>query len=69
MHTMRMPYVSLVGAAGYTGQETLDRLLGHPELELFAVGSDSLAGQAVQNLNLLFGFAETSGLRLEGVLV
>src|SRR6187200_1620191 len=27
------------------------------------------AGQAVQNLNLLFGFAETSGLRLEGVLV
>jgi N-acetyl-gamma-glutamyl-phosphate reductase len=27
------------------------------------------AGQAVQNVNLLFGFAETSGLRLEGVLV
>ena len=42
---MRMPYVSLVGAAGYTGQETLDRVLGHPELELYAVGSDSLAGQ------------------------
>ena len=41
---MRMPYVSLVGAAGYTGQEALDRVLGHPELELYAVGSDSLAG-------------------------
>ena len=27
------------------------------------------AGQAVQNLNLLFGYAETAGLRLEGVLV
>jgi len=42
---MRMPYVSVVGAAGYTGQETLDRVLGHPELELYAVGSDTLAGQ------------------------
>jgi N-acetyl-gamma-glutamyl-phosphate reductase len=42
---MRMPYVSIVGSAGYTGQEALDRVLGHPELELYAVGSDSLAGQ------------------------
>ena len=42
---MQMPYVSIVGSAGYTGQETLDRVLGHPELELHAVGSDSLAGQ------------------------
>jgi N-acetyl-gamma-glutamyl-phosphate reductase len=41
---MQMAYVSIVGAAGYTGQETLDRVLGHPELELYAVGSDSLAG-------------------------
>jgi N-acetyl-gamma-glutamyl-phosphate reductase len=42
---MQMPYVSIVGSAGYTGQETLDRVLRHPELELYAVGSDSLAGQ------------------------
>jgi N-acetyl-gamma-glutamyl-phosphate reductase len=42
---MQMPYVSIAGAAGYTGQETLDRVLRHPELELYAVGSDSLAGQ------------------------
>ena len=27
------------------------------------------AGQAIQNANLLFGFAETDGLRLSGVLV
>jgi len=27
------------------------------------------AGQAIQNANLLFGFDETSGLRLSGVLV
>jgi N-acetyl-gamma-glutamyl-phosphate reductase len=40
-----MAYVSIVGASGYTGQETLDRVLSHPELELYAVGSDSLAGR------------------------
>lgn len=40
-----MRSVSIVGAAGYTGQETLDRVLGHPQLSLVAVGSDSLAGQ------------------------
>jgi N-acetyl-gamma-glutamyl-phosphate reductase len=40
-----MPYVAIVGASGYTGQETLDRVLAHPELELYAVGSDSLAGR------------------------
>jgi N-acetyl-gamma-glutamyl-phosphate reductase len=46
MHTMRdMAYVSIVGAAGYTGQETLDRVLRHPDLELLAIGSDSLAGE------------------------
>ena len=41
----KMAYVSIIGAAGYTGQETLDRVLAHPELELYAVGSDSLAGR------------------------
>lgn len=40
-----MATVSIVGVAGYTGQETLDRVLGHPELELVALGSDSLAGK------------------------
>ena len=38
-------YTTIIGASGYAGQETLDRVLAHPELELFAVGSDSLAGQ------------------------
>jgi N-acetyl-gamma-glutamyl-phosphate reductase len=36
---------AIIGCAGYTGQETLDRLLAHPELEPIALGSDSLAGQ------------------------
>src|SRR6478735_7342975 len=45
-HSMQsMADVSIVGAAGYTGQETLDRVLGHPSLRLVAVGSDSLAGE------------------------
>ena len=39
-----MPYTTIIGASGYAGQETLDRVLAHPELELHAVGSDSLAG-------------------------
>jgi N-acetyl-gamma-glutamyl-phosphate reductase len=46
-----MANVSIVGAAGYTGQETLDRVLGHPELRLVAVGSDSLAGQGPGSLD------------------
>ena len=48
---MQMAYVSIVGTSGYTGQETLDRVLAHPELELVAVGSDSLAGQPATALD------------------
>jgi N-acetyl-gamma-glutamyl-phosphate reductase len=36
---------AILGVAGYTGQETLDRVLLHPELEVIALGSDSQAGQ------------------------
>ncbi len=36
---------AILGCAGYTGQETLDRVLNHPELEPVALGSDSQAGQ------------------------
>ena len=43
-HTCAPPPSSV--AAGYTGQETLDRVLRHPELEPIALGSDSLAGTA-----------------------
>jgi N-acetyl-gamma-glutamyl-phosphate reductase len=37
---------AILGCAGYTGQETLDRLLAHPGLEPVALGSDSQAGKA-----------------------
>jgi N-acetyl-gamma-glutamyl-phosphate reductase len=36
---------AILGCAGYTGQETLDRVLAHPGLEPVALGSDSLAGR------------------------
>ncbi|MEZ5102494.1 MAG: N-acetyl-gamma-glutamyl-phosphate reductase [Thermoleophilia bacterium] len=40
-----MRTAAIVGAAGYTGQETLDRLLAHPGLEVLALGSDSSPGK------------------------
>jgi N-acetyl-gamma-glutamyl-phosphate reductase len=47
-----MPTAAVVGASGYSGQETLDRLLAHPELEVVALGSDSLAGQPASALDV-----------------
>jgi len=46
-----MAYTAIVGASGYSGQETLDRVLAHPELDLLALGSDSLAGQPAHALD------------------
>jgi N-acetyl-gamma-glutamyl-phosphate reductase len=46
-----MAYAAVIGASGYSGQETLDRVLAHPELDLFALGSDSLAGSAASALD------------------
>ncbi len=42
---------AIIGCAGYAGQETLDRVLSHPELEPVALGSDSLAGQGPERLD------------------
>jgi N-acetyl-gamma-glutamyl-phosphate reductase len=47
-----MPTAAILGAAGYAGQETLDRVIGHPALELVALGSDSLAGEPAAALDL-----------------
>jgi N-acetyl-gamma-glutamyl-phosphate reductase len=46
-----MPEAAIIGTAGYAGQETLDRLLAHPSLEVVALGSDSLAGQPAAALD------------------
>ena len=42
---------TIVGTSGYSGQETLDRVLAHPQLELVALGSDSLAGSPADVLD------------------
>jgi N-acetyl-gamma-glutamyl-phosphate reductase len=51
MHNTMMATVAIVGASGYAGQETLDRVLVHPGLELYALGSDSLAGEPAGTLD------------------
>jgi N-acetyl-gamma-glutamyl-phosphate reductase len=43
---------AVVGASGYSGQEMLDRVLGHPDLEVVALGSDSLAGKPAADLDV-----------------
>jgi N-acetyl-gamma-glutamyl-phosphate reductase len=43
--------VAILGASGYSGQETLDRVLAHPELHVAALGSDSLAGSPASALD------------------
>ena len=39
---------AVIGCAGYAGQETLDRVLAHPELDPIALGSDSRIGLEVR---------------------
>jgi N-acetyl-gamma-glutamyl-phosphate reductase len=43
---------AIIGCSGYTGQETLDRVLAHPKLELVALGSNSLTGKPVAALDV-----------------
>ncbi len=47
-----MTLVAILGCSGYAGQETLDRVLGHPALEVLALGSDSLAGEPAAALDV-----------------
>src|SRR5205823_15011596 len=51
-NTQVMPSVAILGCNGYAGQETLDRVLAHPELQVVALGSDSLAGQGASALDV-----------------
>jgi N-acetyl-gamma-glutamyl-phosphate reductase len=48
---MPMATTAIIGCAGYSGQETLDRVLAHPELEPIALGSDSHAGRPASTLD------------------
>jgi N-acetyl-gamma-glutamyl-phosphate reductase len=51
MHNTQVVTTAVTGAAGFSGQETLDRVLAHPGLELVALGSDSLAGEPASALD------------------
>jgi N-acetyl-gamma-glutamylphosphate reductase len=42
---------AILGMAGYSGQETLDRVLAHPVLEVVALGSGSVAGRPASALD------------------
>src|SRR6266699_570638 len=48
----KMATAAILGVSGYSGQETLDRVLRHPELEVVALGSDSLAGEPAAALDV-----------------
>jgi N-acetyl-gamma-glutamyl-phosphate reductase len=47
-----MATAAILGSSGYAGQETLDRILRHPGLEVAALGSDSLAGEGASALDV-----------------
>ena len=51
LHNTRIISTAIIGTAGYTGQETLDRVLFHPELELIALGSNTFAGKPASVLD------------------
>ena len=46
-----MATAAILGASGFSGQETLDRVLSHPQLDLLCLGSDSLAGRSATSLD------------------
>jgi N-acetyl-gamma-glutamyl-phosphate reductase len=46
-----MTTAAILGCAGYTGQETLDRLLAHPEFQPIALGSNTFAGRPASALD------------------
>jgi N-acetyl-gamma-glutamyl-phosphate reductase len=64
LHNKQMLSTAIVGTAGYTGQETLDRVLRHPELELIALGSDTFAGKQAGMLDARIARSSVNELAL-----
>jgi N-acetyl-gamma-glutamyl-phosphate reductase len=62
LHNTQMTATAILGATGFAGQETLDRVLAHPELELLALGSDSHVGQPADALDPRLGRNGNSSL-------
>ena len=60
-------HISIVGITGYTGLELLRLALNHPHVTISSVIDNLIkgaAGQAIQNMNLMFNYDETDGLIL-----
>ena len=55
MKTDKMVTVGIVGASGYSGEELVRLLLGHPRVELAAVTSRQYAGQTLAEVFPKFG--------------
>ena len=51
---MQRSRISVVGASGYTGIELVRLLLGHPQVELVAAGSDKWTGRRVEDSALSY---------------
>lgn len=77
---MKTTRVAIVGASGYSGEELLRLLLGHPGVELVAVTSRQYAGQTVAQVfprfahlprarQLTFGEPDATRLAAEAELV
>src|SRR5215216_6544504 len=67
--------VSIVGASGYTGGEVLRLLLGHPDVEIGQVTSESNAGSYVYSIHpnlrkvTQIQFVSTTALTTADVLI
>ncbi len=54
--------VGIINVTGYAGAELARLLHRHPEVDLVSITGRSAAGGGVQNMNLMLGIPETTGL-------
>jgi N-acetyl-gamma-glutamyl-phosphate reductase len=59
---------AIAGCSGYTGQETLDRVLAHPGLEVVALGSNTFAGQTASAFDVRLNGSLPAFVRNEDAL-
>ena len=55
---------SICGAASYACGELLRLMVNHPETQVAHLADSFAAGQAIQNMNIIFGLDETTGLKI-----
>ena len=55
--------VSICGAASYACGELLRLMVNHPETQVAHLADSFAAGQAIQNMHIIVGQDETTGLK------